>query len=66
MIWMKPCAVPSSLITSGRPTTVMSNSTAITKNSLNRNAAFQVNPAMARILCTVPKWAWMVDYGWVN
>ena len=51
MICVNPRAVPSSLITSGRPTTAANSNTAMTRNSLNRSAAFQVNQAMAKILC---------------
>src|SRR5690349_20885224 len=50
-ICVNPCAVPSSLINNGNPTTEASNKTATTKKSRNRNAAFQVNQAIANSCC---------------
>jgi len=43
-ICVNPRAVPSSWITIGKPTTAASNNAAMTRNSRNRNAAFQVKP----------------------
>ena len=40
---------------SGNPTTASTSSTAMTRKSLNRSAAFQVNPAMAKIFCIESK-----------
>src|ERR1700733_14785494 len=51
MICVKPCAVPSSLMTSGKPTTARINNAAMTRNNLNRSAAFHVNQQMAKIFC---------------
>ena len=38
-------------MTSGKPTTARINNAAMTRNKLNRSAAFHVNHEMARILC---------------
>src|ERR1017187_6797504 len=62
MICVKPRAVPSSLMTSGRPTTARISSAAMTRNSLNRSAAFHVNPAMAKILCISNQ----INHGWTQ
>src|SRR5438552_3408363 len=46
-IWVKPCAVPSSLISRGNPITDPSNKTVMTKNKRKRNAAFHVSAIIA-------------------
>jgi len=48
-IWVKPRAVPSSLINNGSTTTDARSNAVTTRNKRNRNAAFQVNPATAAI-----------------